>query len=86
MTKVLKEADARDIRSVYTFVRVDNKVWKICFYFLQNIVIITTKAGFALARKFGLVSKGASKHDPTLETVEKSLARKEKTEQNLRSV
>ena len=55
-------------------------------YFLQNIVIITAKAGFALARKFGLVSKGSSKHDPTLETVEKSLARKEKTEQNNRSV
>ena len=26
MTKVLKEAETRDIRSVYTFVRVDNKV------------------------------------------------------------
>ena len=84
MTKVLKEAEARDIRSVYTFVRVDNKVWQICFYFLQNILLL--KAGFALARKFGLVSKGSSKHDPTLETVEKSLARKEKTEQNNRSV
>ena len=29
MTKVLKEAETRDIRSVYTFVRVDNKVWSI---------------------------------------------------------
>ena len=50
---------------------------------LDNYIV---QAGFALARKFGLVSKGSSKHDPTLETVEKSLARKEKTEQNNRSV
>ena len=27
MSKVLKEAETRDIRSVYTFVRVDNKVY-----------------------------------------------------------
>ena len=54
------------------------------FIFFKNILLL--KAGFALARKFGLVSKGSSKHDPTLETVEKSLARKEKTEQNNRSV
>ena len=86
MTKVLKEAEMRDIRSVYTFVRVDNKVPQSPRFMLKCIIQIRIKAGFALARKFGLVSKGASKHDPTLETVEKSLARKEKTEQNLRSV
>ena len=54
------------------------------FIFFKNVLLL--KAGFALARKFGLVGKGSSKHDPTLETVEKSLARKEKTEQNNRSV
>ena len=56
----------------------------ICIFFKHILLLL--KAGFALARKFGLVSKGSSKHDPTLETVEKSLARKEKTEQNNRSV
>ena len=35
MTKVLKEAETRDIQSVYTFVRVDNKVH---FYVLDGYI------------------------------------------------
>ena len=84
MTKVLKEAEAKGIQNIYTFVRVDNKVGR--FRFEIKIYFVFIKAGFALARKFGLVSKGPSKHDQTLETVEKIMPRKEKTEQNNRSV
>ena len=63
--------------------RVWGLFWGVWGLGLDNYIV---QAGFALARKFGLVSKGSSKHDPTLETVEKSLARKEKMEQNNRSV
>ena len=43
MTKVLKEAEARDIQSIYTFVRVDNKVsiaarpFSSCLLFLKFV-------------------------------------------------
>jgi len=40
---------------------------------VYTFVRVDNKAGFALGRKFGLLSRGPSKHDPSLLTVEKIL-------------
>ena len=82
LSKVFKEAESRDIHNVYTFVRVDNKV-SICLLKMFNSSNV--QAGFALGRKFGLLSRGPSKHDPSLLTVEKIL-HSNKQEQSNRTI
>ena len=47
--------------------------------------MLDSQAGFHLGRKFGLISRGTSKADPRLVTVERILVR-ENTEKTLRSL
>merc|ERR1712156_943754 len=52
---------------------------------VYTFVRVDNKAGLHLGRKFGLISTGASKTDPSLLTVEK-IRNREKNEKNLRSL
>merc|ERR1711936_814895 len=52
---------------------------------VYTFVRVDNKAGLHLGRKFGLISTGASKTDPSLLTVEKTRNR-ERNEKNLRSL
>ena len=71
LTKVIKDAEARHLHSVYTVVR-----WVIIIIIIIIIIIchrVDNKPGWALARRLGLVSRGAKTSDPSLVTVERIL-------------
>ena len=58
MTKVLKEAEARDIQSIYTFVRVDNKVSIAAILIIHNCLYkIFPRPGLPLRENLVLCPK-----------------------------